>query len=315
MDISLAQKTNTPTTPTVIANAAEDDNNNNNNNNNRNSDDDAALQVTENKTLVATNNKDKNKVVENDDDDDGESCEQPVAVITATKKSNKTKKKKPNKKKENPNNLMTTKERKLHERGPYDGITLLTLIQLKLLKVGANNLLASYEYGGEKVQVVGSLTENGHIYVQKADETFRNPRSMSIDVKRRLNPEIKFTEGWGHARYVNTGSWHLEGKNDEKNGQTLKEIRERIPTKDVPSLVPRWKSYAPKQKVNFVPKKNKNPFPDRAWNATNTESVKFPPGTIVFVETVKKPKKNDVNASNKEDLTGLEGAQSAPFSK
>ena len=107
---------------------------------------------------------------------------------------------------------------------------------------------------------------------------FRNPRSMSIDVKRRLNPEIKFTEGWGHVRYVNTGSWHLDGKNDEKNGQTLKEIRERIPIKDVPSLVPRWKSYAPKQKVNFVPKKNKNPFPDRTWNAPNTESVKFLPG-------------------------------------
>ena len=134
---------------------------------------------------------------------------------------------------------------------------------------------------------------------------------MSIDVKRRLNPEIKFTEGWGHVRYVNTGSWHLDGKNDEKNGQTLKEIRERIPIKDVPSLVPRWKSYAPKQKVNFVPKKNKNPFPDRTWNAPNTESVKFPPGTIVFVETVKKPKKNDVNASNKEDLTGLGGAPSS----
>ena len=35
----------------------------------------------------------------------------------------------------------------------------------------------------------------------------------------------------------------------------------------------------------------------------------------MFVETVKKPTKNDVNASNKEDLTGLGGAPSAFSSK
>jgi hypothetical protein len=245
----------------------------------------------------------------------------PPTTTTTTKKKKSNKKKNKEKLDDgDATNNNAAKERKIWERGPYDGITLFTLIQLKLLKAGKNNLLASYEYSGEKVQVVGSLTENGHIYVEKEDETFRNPRSLSIDVKRRLNPEIKFTEGWGHVRYMSTGAWRLDGKNDEKSGQTLKEIREKIPIKDVPSLVPRWKRNAPKSKVTFVPKKNKNPFPEREWNAPNTESVKFPPGTIVFVETVKKPKKNpnkgddDPNVEddnkNKEDLTGLGGASS-----
>ena len=44
----------------------------------------------------------------------------------------------------------------------------------------------------------------------------------------------------------------------------------------MPSLVPRWRSYAPKQKVNFVPKKNKNPNPPLVyacswWNANALE--------------------------------------------
>ena len=240
----------------------------------------------------AVETKNRNDDDDDDDDDDAKSSyeiflpETPpnVTTTTTTQKEKKKKAKKEKNSAPNPN----AKERKLWERGPYDGITLMTLIQRNLLKSGRNNVLASYEYEGEKIQVVGSLTENGHIYVEKEDQTFRNPRSLSMDVKRRLNTEIKFTEGWGHVRYMETG-WRLDGKNDENNGQTLKEIREKIPIKDVPSLVPRWKRYVPK--VAFVPKKNKNPFPERAWNAPNTESVKFPPGTIVFVETTKKPKK------------------------
>ena len=133
-----------------------------------------------------------------------------MTTTTTTQKEKKKKAKKEKNSAPNPN----AKERKLWERGPYDGITLMTLIQRNLLKSGRNNVLASYEYEGEKIQVVGSLTENGHIYVEKEDQTFRNPRSLSMDVKRRLNTEIKFTEGWGHVRYMETG-WRLDGKNDE----------------------------------------------------------------------------------------------------
>ena len=211
-------------------------------------------------------------------------CERTDSIDLKTKE--KKKKKSLN---ANANALVSFATDKGRERqkafGPYDGIGLDVLIKENLIAVGEDNLLAKYSFEGETVEVIGSITAEGSIYVRREHRTFKNPHGLSMDVKKRLNEDIKFTEGWSHVRYLRKGKWKSQG-NDISDGQTLQRIRELISLDRVKALIPKWpKKVALKKKLL---KKNKNAFPENEWNPRNTECVQFVPGTLVFVETKNK---------------------------
>ena len=100
----------------------------------------------------------------------------------------------------------TTKNGRKKSLGKRQVVTLLSLLEAKLVSSGTDCMTTNYK----EVTYTANLTADGKIY--QDGTTYVSPSSWSLAIKQRVNPTRKADDGWKCVKYQGTLLEHLKSQ-------------------------------------------------------------------------------------------------------